>query len=598
MDSSLYNDLFPSLISDIKNYSGRDPLLPWLRGIKKMKASLPPQILREKLPRFLQKCAQTFESDQRYKNDLRYLRVWLQLLDFVDDPKAVLQTMEASRIGMKKSLFYQAYALYYEKMKKFESADRMYRLGAQNLAEPMAELSKSYEQFVQRMMHHKNKKIQRNGRTVKKMPQNVVKVPVKFDNSSRTNDKCMSGKQDKGIHLDASAAEMQHNSLKNQSKDFSQSLEHQIPRMNNGEVCRDSSVEKGLITGLGCKNYSKEIELERNEYRKISGEDTMVARFVDTAIIGKSNAEDARHHGLVEPTINTKEAMLAINSMFREPLEPPLTGRRRKNHPKADQSSNCGFEVFIDDNPDENIGTTGQDVATHSAAMPSNGHETNQQSQQHFQIYIDAEETNDETEVIDGEDGSVHTEGLEYLNFLSPSSEDLPSEASQEHSTKPPDARFREDTVIYRFVGSTTTDGPQVENACHHGLVEPTVNLKEAMDDINSMFGKPIEFARKSRSKKQEKVLSGKSNAGGFMILPDDTIDCQQGNSKKQEKGPGGKSNAGGFMILPDDTIDCKQGNSKPSSSNNKGRDLFEQTICTKEAMDEINNLFKMPLDF
>ena len=45
-----------------------------------MKDSLPSQVLNEKLPRFLPKCAQTFDLDRHYKNDLRYLRVWLQLV--------------------------------------------------------------------------------------------------------------------------------------------------------------------------------------------------------------------------------------------------------------------------------------------------------------------------------------------------------------------------------------------------------------------------------------------------------------------------------------------------------------------------------------
>ena len=126
-------------------------------GIRKMRESLPPELLNEKLPRFLQKCAQTFESDRRYRNDLRFIRIWIQLvimfeicviyllwtllfywfrvyrgqMDYVDDPKALLRTMEMKRLGTKHSLFYQAYALYYEKMKKFEEADRMYRLGVQ-----------------------------------------------------------------------------------------------------------------------------------------------------------------------------------------------------------------------------------------------------------------------------------------------------------------------------------------------------------------------------------------------------------------------------------------------------------------------------------
>lgn len=48
-----------------------------------MKESLPPNVLKEKLPRFLQKCTHTFQSDRRYKNDLRYLRVWLQLVNYI-----------------------------------------------------------------------------------------------------------------------------------------------------------------------------------------------------------------------------------------------------------------------------------------------------------------------------------------------------------------------------------------------------------------------------------------------------------------------------------------------------------------------------------
>ena len=52
------------------------------RGIKKLKECLLPDALKHKLPRFLQKCTQSFESDRRYRNDLRYLRVWLQLVNF------------------------------------------------------------------------------------------------------------------------------------------------------------------------------------------------------------------------------------------------------------------------------------------------------------------------------------------------------------------------------------------------------------------------------------------------------------------------------------------------------------------------------------
>lgn len=52
-------------------------------------------------------------------------------MDFVEEPRAVLKTMEKNQIGLKKSLFYQAYALYYEKMKKFDAAEKIYHLGVQ-----------------------------------------------------------------------------------------------------------------------------------------------------------------------------------------------------------------------------------------------------------------------------------------------------------------------------------------------------------------------------------------------------------------------------------------------------------------------------------
>lgn len=49
----------------------------------------------------------------------------------MDDPKVVLRTMEENRIGVTRALFYQAYALYYEKLKKFDDAEKMYCLGVE-----------------------------------------------------------------------------------------------------------------------------------------------------------------------------------------------------------------------------------------------------------------------------------------------------------------------------------------------------------------------------------------------------------------------------------------------------------------------------------
>jgi hypothetical protein len=51
-------------------------------------------------------------------------------MDFVDDPSALLiRTMEVNQIGTKRCQFYQAYALYYEKSKNYDEAEKMYHMG-------------------------------------------------------------------------------------------------------------------------------------------------------------------------------------------------------------------------------------------------------------------------------------------------------------------------------------------------------------------------------------------------------------------------------------------------------------------------------------
>ena len=426
------------------------------------------------------------------------------------------------------------------------------------------------------------------------------------------------------------------------------------------------SLKKEVITNIEPVAYSNQQEFTETKLDRPSTfcEDPLLVKFLDTAVVGKSEAEDACHHGLVEPTINMKEAMNAINNMFREPLEPAMVGRATRRRPRVDNSLNNGFKVFVDENLDNGVGSSyqkkdkdflpvqcsGTDALGAKADKRLNAgfevfvdenldnrvglsdhkkegvfpllqptkHDT-RSHQESFNIFIDEEEANgvgdrndekdhleEESEVQDG------TEGSGVNVFVFPSPKDDPSESSDnlhaENSSRP---KFREDTVVCRFVGSTILDEPEVENVCHHGLVEPTINLKEAMNDINNMFGKPIEFARKRRPKKQDKVPDTKRDfGGGFSILPDDDLESQKGfsilsdNDLASQQGfsivpDNDLASQQGFSILPDDYLESQQGRSLPKSSHKSREfDLSEPTVFTKEAMDEINKMFGMPLDF
>uniref|UniRef100_A0A6V7QRI5 BUB1 N-terminal domain-containing protein n=1 Tax=Ananas comosus var. bracteatus TaxID=296719 RepID=A0A6V7QRI5_ANACO len=560
MATDPHKELFSSLVADIKTYSGSDPLRPWLRGIRRLKEGLPSRSLKEKLPRFLQKCAQAFESDRRYRDDPRYLRVWIELMDYVDDAKVLLKKMEKNQIGTKRAIFYLAYALYYEKHKKFERAEKIYRQGVENLAEPVAELQKSYEQFLHRMELCKKRK------------------------------------------------------AKDGSKDLI-SLEN-IPLENSGNICDDWLVsnprhcsEKDLestIPKVRSQN-KRNPNIDKEKLSRFNSDDTVVVKFVDSAIVGKSEAEDACHHGLVDPTINMREAMSAINNMFREPLEldPSISRRSQRNRAKLNRPTS-GFEIFVDEdgpNPIRENPKYSQSEAKHEKSQPFSTNSSMKQTKIELQkpfvgvfkmLADDEEEENSEN---DDEGIGSYLEGCEKPKGLKG---DIANDVTMINYG------LNEDTVVHRFVGSAVFGEPKVENACHHGLVDPTVNLKEAMDEINSMFGKPLNFFKgeKPRGKQSNKRMELKPASSEFSIFVDEDLG-ENINEKRQGKQSNKridlKPASSVFSILSDkDSRENSNGQAFTNTSNKfEGEvDLFEPTIFTREAMAEINDLFGKPLDF
>ncbi|XP_043710283.1 uncharacterized protein LOC122659203 isoform X2 [Telopea speciosissima] len=570
--------------------------------------------------------------------------------------------MEANRIGTKLALFYQAYALYYEKLKKFEDAEKMYHLGVQNLAEPANELQKLYEQFLHRMELYKKRK-SREGRTALRLldtrtvPAHSREIEETKEDSSRLESRKLGA-------CSGTALLKAENSNKNaQSKKI---VEESSPDIMRGKsdseahfqrshlevlveccdtgISSDFSPKREVMGTVGPKSSIKHQEsnyVESDNPSTVYIEDTIVVKYVDTAIVGKSGPEDACHNGLVDPTINMKEAMNAINCMFREPLEPePVAVGRRRSHrtqPRLNQAVSNEFEVFIDEGLDNGVVLFDQRVekdcslpldsvhTTNQTSLKKNGRfETTKPVQEPFKIFVDDEcdfeggdskdknnnlahhavqhpsgntmeqavqepfkiFVDDECDVEGGDSKdennklshhvAQHPSGNTLLPapcvnaFQFPCPNDLLSNGScNQDIGSSTNLKFQDDTVVCRFVGSNL-DEPEVENACHHGLVEPTINLKEAMDDINSMFGKPLHFVKFNRSKKQCKVSDGKRDHNGFFILSDEDVE-----DEPKVKAP-----------------------SRSSSKLGRDFDLFEPTAVTKEAMSEINEMFGKQLDF
>ncbi|KAH7656756.1 Mitotic spindle checkpoint protein Bub1/Mad3 protein [Dioscorea alata] len=590
MATDLQKELLASLISEIKEYQGQDPLLPWLQGIRKMKESLPSLVLQEKLPRFLQKCVETFETDRRYRNDSRFLRIWIQLMDYVDDAKVVLRRMEKNQIGIKRASFYSAYALYYEKRKNFDEAEKMYHLGVQNLAEPVGELQKSYEQFIQRLELYRKRKA-KGAMTIRERPTTGKLRHVRKDVGNEGSKEL--------VHKDSTNLPLNERNI---NGDLKGGL-----RMNSTEGCL-----KNISSCEGSTKSHKDVDMHLRKQASIRNDDTVVVKFVGSAIVGKSEAEDACHHGLVDPTVNMKEAMNAISSMFREPLEaePKIKRRSHQSKPKVDQQTNA-FEVFIDESLDEeenllDCRPKGSNQKCRQTICSNTSKKQIKTELQkpfvgEFKILAD-----DEEESEDGGNVGIekHMKSACSANSHVGSKQITQKSIISDNLTNLEDVGMREDTIIQRFVGSTIVGESKVENACHHGLVDPTINLKEAINDINSMFGQPLNIMKTNKPKKHQKIFNQEPVPQGFCILGDDEMEgptAQASSRFEHGKLLEQKPNSEAFHILADDDgID--QGTKARASSKTLRKfsesDLFEPTVFTREALADINEMFGKPLDF
>ncbi|KAG5396476.1 hypothetical protein IGI04_018290 [Brassica rapa subsp. trilocularis] len=68
------------LIEEIDEYDGDDPLFPWIQCIKWVQEAFPPGGECSGLLVIYEQCVRKFWHSERYKDDLRYLKVWLEYI--------------------------------------------------------------------------------------------------------------------------------------------------------------------------------------------------------------------------------------------------------------------------------------------------------------------------------------------------------------------------------------------------------------------------------------------------------------------------------------------------------------------------------------
>ncbi|KZV87182.1 hypothetical protein EXIGLDRAFT_680170 [Exidia glandulosa HHB12029] len=94
----------------------------------------------------------TLKDDPRYKNDMRYLKLWILYASHVEKPVDMFAFLLANDIGTVYTLFYEEYALALERDSRRSEADEIYRLGINRRVRPLERLQTRYKEFQLRMM--------------------------------------------------------------------------------------------------------------------------------------------------------------------------------------------------------------------------------------------------------------------------------------------------------------------------------------------------------------------------------------------------------------------------------------------------------------
>ena len=99
----------------------------------------------------LERATKAFQSTSHYKNDPRYLKLWLNYIRFFSDaPRETFAYLARHSIGESLALFYEEFAAWLEGAGRWNQADEVYKLGIEREARPAERLLRKFAEFQHR----------------------------------------------------------------------------------------------------------------------------------------------------------------------------------------------------------------------------------------------------------------------------------------------------------------------------------------------------------------------------------------------------------------------------------------------------------------
>ncbi|MCJ1281723.1 hypothetical protein MMC26_001045 [Xylographa opegraphella] len=99
----------------------------------------------------LERATKSFQTVTHYKNDPRYLKLWLSYIRFFSDaPKETFAYLARHSIGEGLALFYEEFAAWLEGVGRWTQAEEVFKLGIEREARPAERLLRKFGEFQQR----------------------------------------------------------------------------------------------------------------------------------------------------------------------------------------------------------------------------------------------------------------------------------------------------------------------------------------------------------------------------------------------------------------------------------------------------------------
>lgn len=103
----------------------------------------------------LERATKAFQNVAHYKNDPRYLKLWLSYVRFFSDsPRETFAYLNRHGIGEGLALFYEEFAAWLENAERWAQAEEVYTLGIEREARPAERLLRKFHEFQRRLELH------------------------------------------------------------------------------------------------------------------------------------------------------------------------------------------------------------------------------------------------------------------------------------------------------------------------------------------------------------------------------------------------------------------------------------------------------------